>query len=87
MANYDTVAQLVLREVPAPYPGIITDVLEYPEFPGWLFLTLYAYNLAEFSDPQIHSIAEWLQAVLTRLNEHPLIDAKFSWRIDQREGE
>lgn len=85
MTNYCAIAQTVIRTSKAPYPNIELGIVEHPEIPGWVFLVLYARNLAEFSDDQIHSIRDWLQSLLDKLNNHPLVQAAYSWQISYEE--
>lgn len=85
MSKYESVAAQVIRNNPAPYPGILLDVVEDQRYPGWFFLTLYASNIAEYSDDQIHSITDWINLLLKTLNAHPLVGAKFAFNISHEE--
>lgn len=80
---YDTFAAGIIREVPAPYSGIIFDIVEYPNMPGLVFLRFYADNLYSHSDSQLVSIAEWMQKLLDKLNSHPLMLAKYTWECKE----
>lgn len=86
MSNYDSGAKQILHDTPAPYSDIYFDVVEYDDKPGIVFLRFYADNLYSFSDGQLTSIAEWMNALLNRLNSAPLL-AKYTWECveyDQR---
>lgn len=75
---YDSAAKEIIHSMPAPYPGIRMDVVEYQEFPELVFLRFYADNLHSFSDNQLISIAEWMNNLLGKLNSLPLL-AKYTW--------
>lgn len=85
MTNYDTGAQEIIHSIPAPYPGIKFDVVEYPEIKDLVFLRFYADNLFSFSDSQLVSIAEWMNLLLGKLNSLPLL-AKYTWECVQDES-
>lgn len=76
---YDDYAAKIIREVPAPYPGIKFDIVEYPDKPGIVILRFYADNLYSFSDNQLESIAPWMNTLLNKLNSSPLMLAKYTW--------
>lgn len=78
MNSYDSGAQEIIHSTPAPYPGINFDVVEYEEIKNLMFLRFYADNLYSFSDSQLESIAEWMNKLLKRLNEAPLL-SKYTW--------
>jgi len=80
---YDTYAAKIIREVPAPYPGIKFDVVEYPDIQGLIFLRFYADNLYSFSDSQLESIAPWMNTLLNKLNSSPLMLAKYTWECKE----
>jgi hypothetical protein len=86
MSNYDSGAEQIIHSTTAPYSGIRFDVVEYPEINDLVFLRFYADNLYSFSDTQLESIAAWMNKLLNRLNEAPLL-AKYTWECveyDQR---
>ncbi len=86
MSSYDSGAKDIIHNTPAPYSGIKFDIVEYPEINDLVFLRFYADNLYSFSDAQLTSIAEWMNKLLNRLNEAPLL-AKYTWECveyDQR---
>lgn len=80
---YNDYAAKIIREVPAPYPGIKFDVVEYPEIRGLVFLRFYADNLYSFSDSQLESIAPWMNQLLNKLNSSPLMLAKYTWECKE----
>lgn len=81
---YDDYAARIIREVPAPYPNIIFDVVEYPDQPALVYLRFYADNLYSFSDNQLNSIAPWMNQLLKKLNESPLMLAKYTWECKEK---
>lgn len=86
MTNYDSGAKEIIHSTPAPYPGIHFDVVEYDDIKDLVFLRFYANNLYSFSDAKLVSIAEWMNRLLNRLNEAPLL-SKYTWECvdyDQR---
>lgn len=85
MSDYCHVAKSILRQHPVPYKTFICDIVELVEYPGIVFLMMYAANLAEFSDYQIANITEWLNSIKKILNGHPLISAKYAHRISQED--
>ncbi len=84
MSSYDTGAQEIIHSTPAPYPGIKFDVVEYPDVKDLIFLRFYADNLYSFSDDKMHSIADWMNTLLNRLNSLPLL-AKYTWECVEYE--
>lgn len=78
MTSYDSGAKQILHGNPAPYSGIHMDVVEYKEKPGIVVLRFHADNLYSFSDNQLVSIAEWINALLKQLNGKPLL-GKYTW--------
>lgn len=78
MSNYDSGAREVIHNTPAPYKGLVFDVVEYDDRPGIMVLRFYADNLYSFSDSQLVSIAEWMNRLLNKLNSLPLM-AKYTW--------
>lgn len=84
MSNYDSGAKEVIHSTPAPYSGLTFDVVEYPDRPGIMVLRFYADNLYSFSDSQLHSIAEWMNKLLNKLNSLPLM-AKYTWECVEYE--
>ncbi len=78
MSNYDSGAKEIIHNTPAPYKGIKFDVVEYPQIKDLIFLRFYADNLYSFSDDQLHSIADWMNTLLGKLNSLPLL-AKYTW--------
>jgi hypothetical protein len=85
MDNYDGVAKTIINESKFPYSNFIYDVVGYDDVPGMLFIRIYAGNLAEFSDNQIHSIRDWLQGILDNLNNHPLIQTKWTYEVSKND--
>jgi hypothetical protein len=84
MSDYCAVAKHILETNPPPYQKFICDVWEMPEYPGVMFLRMYADNLAEFSDNQIAGITEWLNKVKRLLNGNPLVRAQWAHIITER---
>lgn len=84
MSDYCAVAKNILEKNPPPYKKLLVDVWEIHEYPGVVFLRLYAQNLADFSDNQIAGVTEWLNKVKRLLNEHPLVRAKWAHIISER---
>lgn len=84
MSDYCEVSKWILETNPPPYKNFICDVWEIPEYPGVMFLRMYAENLAEFSGNQIADITEWLNKVKQLLNNHPLVWAKWAHIITER---
>lgn len=80
MTSYDTAAQEIIHNFSAPYPNIRFDIVEYEDRLNIIVLRFYADNLADFSDNQMQSIAEWLKSLLDRLNNAPLL-AQYTYEI------
>lgn len=79
---YDSAAQSIIKQTKAPYSNIKLDVVEYPETPGLVYLRFYADNLyGDYSEPQIASIAEWINTLVRKLNQHPLLMAKYAVEV------
>lgn len=86
MIKYDSAAQQIIHSFPAPYKGIIFDIVDYPDKNGIIVLRLYADNIFSFSENQMLSIFEWINSLCDRLNSLPLL-AKYTWECvdyDQR---
>lgn len=84
MSEYCAVAKAILSSSPPPYAGFICDVFETAEYPGVVFLRVYADNLASFSDTKVAGIAQWLNKVLKLLNEHPLVNAQYRHMVTEK---
>lgn len=72
-----------LLRTAAPYPGIIFDVVEYPDKAGIVILRFYASNISQFSENKLHSIAEWIQLLLDTLNAAKL-PKKYTYEIKEK---
>lgn len=84
--NYCSVAKHIISATPNPYPNkLLVDFVELNEYPGIMWITLYAQNLAEFSDAQLASITQWLNTLKKKLNGSPLVEASYAHLITQRE--
>jgi hypothetical protein len=83
MTSYCAIAKHILSSNPPPYRTFLCHVVELDEYPGVVFLRMYAQNLAEHSDNQIAGITEWLNKVLRLLNEHPLVVAPYTHLITE----
>lgn len=82
ISYYDSLSQNIIKETPAPYPGVRMDVVEYPESPGLVYLRFYADNLyGDFSEPQIAMLGEWINVLLRELNKHPLRTATYAVEV------
>lgn len=57
MSKYNRKVERVFKNTPAPYSGIIVDLIEYPDY---LALRVYKNNIEDFSESQKISIAEYL---------------------------
>lgn len=84
MTSYDSAAKDIIHSHSAPYSGIKMDVVEYNDIPGLVFLRFYADNLYSFSDSQLVSIAEWINSLLNKLNNSPLL-GKYTWECVEDE--
>lgn len=84
--NYCAVAKQIITNTPNPYPcKLLVDFVELDEYPGVMWITLYAQNLAEFSDAQVGSITQWLNLLKEKLNSNPLVQASYAHLITQKE--
>lgn len=82
MTKWWEMQEASILRTPAPYAGIIFDVVEYPDMPGIVILRFYAINLIEFSENKLHSIAEWIQLILDTLNNSNLPN-KYTYEIKE----
>lgn len=82
MSNYDSGAKEMIHNTPAPYSNIRFDIVEYEEIKGIVVLRFYADDLFSFSEPQMLSIFEWINALCDKLNSLPLL-AKYTWECVQ----
>lgn len=57
MTAYSQNVQRLFHEIKPPYPGLIVDVVEYPDY---LALRVYKSNIESFSESQKVALAEYL---------------------------
>ena len=61
----------IIREelsIQPPYSNILIDVIEYDNWPGLMWLTIYERNLDKFSDQQKLEILNWLSDCIKSLH-------------------
>lgn len=80
MSSYCIIAQKIINENPPPYKMYV-DVIEYEDEPGACYITIYVQDYADLPESRVQHIADWLNNLLKLLNTHPLVSAKYSYRI------
>lgn len=81
---YDATAQHLIQTSNPPH-NITVDVAEFPDEPGALYLIVYAHELAMLPETKVEHVADWLKKLLDKLNEHPFINASYSYRVSMEE--
>jgi hypothetical protein len=63
---YTDEVKRIVKEIKAPYPNFIYDVVEYPR---WLTLRMYRDNFELFSDPKRETLALWFGEQIARIQK------------------
>lgn len=80
MGSYCVVAEKIINENPPPYKMHV-DVLEYADEPGACYVAIYVQDYVDLPRYKVQYIVDWLNQLLGKLNTHPLVGAKYSYRI------
>jgi hypothetical protein len=66
MTLYTDEVRRIVKEVKAPYPTFIYDVVEYPR---WLTLRMYRDNFELFNDSRREELAQWFGLQISRIRK------------------
>lgn len=85
MSRYDAVAQQIVNTSNPPF-GITVSVVEYPDDPpGALYLRIYVREYYDFKKSRVQHITDWLNALVKKLNNHPLVLGTYSIEVSEEE--
>lgn len=80
MSSYCIIAHKIINDNPPPFPMYV-DVLEDEDQPGACYIGIYVQDYVDLPESKVQYIADWLNKLLALLNSHPLVSAKYSYRI------
>lgn len=66
MTLYTDEVKRIVKEIKAPSPRFIYDVVEYPH---WLTLRMYRDNFELFPDSQREELAQWFGLQISRIRK------------------
>lgn len=62
MSSYTETAQAAFKSVPCPNPKFLVDVVEYPDYPGLIFVQTYESIIQSLNESEKIQFAEYLYA-------------------------
>lgn len=66
MKIYDKEIQQIMRSK-APWPGLVIDVVEYPDYPGLLVLRCYESNYKQFNTMQQQDLSIYVSNLMEKI--------------------